>query len=156
MEQTMTKHNRKPSPKAINALGKNNKVEIVSKFTLDKHDCECKKEQDLAQLKMQRMSEKERRTYLDSLEPHTCPLVKKNKLKKYALSCPDCKDVVAYVHAKNKKLENKANIHYYSWYNSNSWRGTYGVNINPHTLRMTFECCCGSSWDLYQLKVNTI
>lgn len=132
---------RPVSSESIKALGKASKRFIYSKFTVDRFDCECKaRERDLFN-KSASLSEIHHKEFLEVNTPIEC----RNILgkKKYSLSCPDCKEIVATLYASNQNLDNYANLHYVCWHDTKSWHGTFGVNVNPSTEEITIECCCG-------------
>lgn len=132
-------------------LGKQKRV-FFSKGTIDKPDCMCKKAEHDLKVKLTQLSPAERHSYLTHFEPIACPL-SVGKLK-FKLHCPACNEPVAEVHADSEKLDNWCNLHYISWYNKHSWYGTYGVNMNPYTLEVTFECCCKEVTELNSLIVQ--
>ena len=114
---------------------------IYSKFTLDKYNCECKEREKSLLNQCSFLNNKQKQIFLDENTPIICKNIK-NK-KEYEIKCPKCKEIIAITHAKNKELNDYANLHYICWHNKISWYGTYGVNINPYNKEVTFECCCG-------------
>jgi len=69
-----------------------------------------------------------------------CPKAK--GLNRYDIVCKNCGDRLAYFNAKTAQLKNYCNLHYISWYDKDSWHGCRGLNRNPHTMEVNFECCC--------------
>lgn len=132
---------RSISEESLKLLGKAKKRVIYSRFTVDKHDCECKSREKELISKASILNDKQKEEYLEANTPIVCKNIKDKK--KFILICPDCKSQVAEVYAVNDKLENYANLHYISWYDKNSWYGAFGVNVNPSTQVVNIECCCG-------------
>lgn len=131
---------RYTSPDAIASLGKAEKRLIYSRFTVDPWDCECKgREKDLLN-KASSLNEIQKQAYIESQTPIECKNIKGKT--KYNLICPECKEIVAVVHADNEKLGDYANLHYISWHDKIKWNGTYGINVDPHSEKITIECCC--------------
>ena len=129
------------SEESRSILGSQEKRFIYSRFTLDKYNCECKEKEKSLLNQSSFLDEKKRQAFLEANTPIECKNIKNKYI--YELSCPECKEIVAVTHAKNKGLDEYANLHYICWHNKINWYGTYGVNINPYNGGVTIECCCG-------------
>lgn len=119
-------------------LLKDNKLkkrEIVSQFPIDLPNCECGQ---LIQRKKQEITLKG-----NDGKMITCPRNRKG-YKQYEIFCKKCKAKVAEVFARNKKLEDWFDLHYYSWHDKKNWHGAVGLNISPIDQSVGFECACGN------------
>lgn len=122
---------RKPSRGALDRLVEEGKsrIDIISWRPFDLPDCACEKTINDC--------------IVNKKTKHiVCPNAK-NK-KQYKIVCKNCGEQLAYFHADAPILKDYCNLHTVSWYNKDSWHGCYGINRNPQTLIVNFECCCGS------------
>lgn len=76
-----------------------------------------------------------------------CPRDKKG-MKKYVIYCSKCKENIAVLWAKDKKLSDWCDLHYISEAriikDDCYWFGCASVNISPVDLSLGFECFCGN------------
>lgn len=132
---------RPVSQESVGLLGEDKKRLIYSKFTVDPYNCECKGREKAMFQKAATLPEIEKKKFIEDNTPIHCKNIKGKT--KYQISCPKCRELVAEVYAKNVQLDNFADLHYVSWHDKVSWHGTFGVNIDPATAAISFECCCG-------------
>ena len=77
-------------------------------------------------------------------------LMPHNNLHKYFITCTSCGEKVAYVWARNEKLEGWCDLHYLCWYDKDSWYGSMTVNVSPVDGELGFECACGEDTREYR------
>jgi hypothetical protein len=111
------------------------KIEILSQFPIDKHDCVCQKL--IGKIKF----EVSRGMGAPSIIhcPHST-----NGYKKYSIICANCKNKVGEVWATSLKMEDWFDLHYYTWHDDKRWYGGVGVNLSPIDGNVGFECACGN------------
>lgn len=133
-----------PSNDAIKALGKyRTKYEIVGHLAINPIEIEAKIRLMKANImrEMALMHPEERELFIAK---GPIDFVKdKGRRKRFNVLCGKCGDKVAYVWAKNEKLEDWCDMHYVTWYDRESWHGAMAVNISPIDQGIGFECACG-------------
>lgn len=111
------------------------KIEILSQYPVDRHDCECQKIiNDFKVLQGKGTG------VPDIIHcPHG-----KSGYKEYAIFCAKCKSKVGEVWATSLMMEDWFDLHYYSWHDNKLWHGAVGLNLSPIDQNVGFECACGN------------
>jgi hypothetical protein len=123
-------------------LSKNRRVEVYSLFPVDRAGCRCRKMVKDWQRNLARMNEEKRKQAVARKGYLECPR-DKTGMKRYEITCTNCKEVLAYCWATNAYLTDWCDLHYVSWVEDGKWHGCYTVHISPVDEKLCFECTCG-------------
>ncbi len=83
-----------------------------------------------------------------------CPRSLKPDYKQFEIKCANCREVVAYVSAKDKTLTDFCDLHYLSWTDGKKWFGCMAPQISPIDLSLNFECACGNDTRDFRVASN--
>lgn len=145
---------RPVSEGSLKALGKAEKMVIISRFPLDDYNCACQNQIRAHMRHLATLNGKSQTEWMEKNVPYQCPRAKNQHL--YTLTCQHCGEIVAQVNAMNLSLKNWSNLHYISWYDKYGWKGTFGVNTNPYTGETRIECCCGENKSFKNYKIEGV
>lgn len=141
------------SGEAIKALGQyRHKREIIGFIAINPPDIERSIARYKAEImrSMAMMSPGER---ADFMAKGPIDFVKdKGNRNKYFITCVRCGEKIAYVWAKNDKLQDWCDLHYLSWHDKSSWYGCFEVSISKVDGHIGFECACGE--DTREFRTN--
>lgn len=122
-------------------------IRITSFFPVDPPGCVCHGEIAGLQNMLASKSESKRKQIMGELGKMTCPK-NKEEYSKYKIVCNNCKEEVAELYARNKKIgQDWCDLHYIQRVvktaNTAEWVGCATVNISPTDGNLGIECFCG-------------
>lgn len=128
---------------SMKKFNKSNRAIVVAHFPNDPDNCKCGNRVLNEKMKLSILSEREKQVYLSQSTPIECPRVKEKGFKKYQIFCKNCKELVGFIHSKDKYLSDWCNFHYVNTSDGKNWYGALTPNINPKTGELGIECTCG-------------
>lgn len=140
-----------PAAEAEMKLFKINKKEYHSFFPCDNGNCECQPMVKEWMQKLARMHPEDRPAEMKKIGHLTCPK-DKTGMHQYKLSCNKCNAVVGYVWARDEKLNDWCDFHYYNYHDRKEWIGAFGPHISPIDGKLCIECTCGN--DTRDFRLN--
>jgi hypothetical protein len=132
-----------PSKEALKGLGLRTHRDIVGHMAINPPDIARKFAMQKAEImrEMTLMSAVDRERFIDKGPIDF--VVDKDGRQKYELYCSGCGEKVAYVWARNEKLDDWCDLHYLCSYNKESWKGALAINVSPIDGKIGIECACG-------------
>ena len=132
-----------PSKEALKGLGLRTKRIIISHMPVEPIELQKKfakqRAEILREMALMNFGDRERFIEKGPIDFVT----DKGKRKKYDITCTRCGEKVAYVWAKNDKLDDWCDLHYICGYNKDSWFGAMAINVSPIDGKLGIECACG-------------
>ena len=129
------------------------KQTIISFLPYDRPGCICIPLVKAEKARLSQMLPKQRLEEQNKKRRVVCPRITEAGFKKYKIICRRCKEVVGFVHSKDKKLSDWCNFHYVSRTDGKRWYGCFSPNISPIDGSLGIECACGN--DTRDFRANT-
>ncbi len=132
-----------PSKEALKGLGMRSQRSIIAHIAINPPEIARKIAVQKAEIlrEMALMSHVERERFIDKGPIDFVP--DKGDRVKYDVFCSGCGEKVAYVWARNEKLDDWCDLHYICSYDKESWRGAMAINVSPIDGKIGIECACG-------------
>lgn len=132
-----------PSKEALRALGRKKRIDIIGHIAINPPEIEKEIRMQKATIlrEMAMMNQAERKDFINK-GPIDFAGDKRRK-KRYYIYCTRCQEKIAYVWAKNEKLEEWCDLHYLCSHDRETWYGALAINVSPIDGKIGIECACG-------------